>query len=65
MLLHTLHILKYQRITSGKTLVSSAFHSAVVEACQPEMLVIRSEITDTQFRLEIQAYGAQQQPLNT
>ena len=44
------------------TYVSSTFHLAVVEACQPEMLVIWSEITSTQFRLEIQAYGARQQP---
>ena len=34
------------------TYVSRTFHSAVVEACQPEMLVIWSEITNTHFRLE-------------
>ena len=61
-------MLKYGRITYGKnigTYVSSTFHSAVVEACQPDMLVIWSEITDTHFRVEIHAYGARQKPSNT
>ena len=45
--------------------VSSTYHSAVVEACQPEMLFIWSEINDTHFRLEIHAFGAWQKPSNT
>ena len=47
------------------TYVSHTFHSAVLEACQPEMLVIWSEITNTYFRLEIHVCGGRQQPSNT
>ena len=39
------------------TYVSSTFHSAVVKACQPEMLVMLYEMTNTYFWLELHAYG--------